>query len=56
MTGASSSAGIVDILRTPVGRAHKGSLAGVGPDDLAAFVLRSLLDAHPEVDHVRWTT
>jgi acetyl-CoA C-acetyltransferase len=41
---------IVDILRTPVGRAHKGSLVDVRPDDLAAFVTRSVLEAHPEVD------
>jgi acetyl-CoA C-acetyltransferase len=44
------SAVIVDICRTPVGRAHKGSLVDVRPDDLAAFIVRSLLDAHPEVD------
>jgi acetyl-CoA C-acetyltransferase len=40
---------IVDIVRSPVGRAHKGSLAGVRPDDLAAHVLRALLERHPEV-------
>jgi acetyl-CoA C-acetyltransferase len=40
---------IVDIRRSPVGRAHKGSLAGVRPDDLAAGVLAALLDAHPEL-------
>jgi acetyl-CoA C-acetyltransferase len=40
---------IVDVVRSPVGRAHKGSLAGVRPDDLAAHVLRELLDRHPEV-------
>jgi acetyl-CoA C-acetyltransferase len=44
------SAVIVDIRRTPVGRAHKGSLVDVRPDDLGAFIVRSLLDAHPEVD------
>jgi acetyl-CoA C-acetyltransferase len=40
---------IVDVVRSPVGRAYKGSLAGVRPDDLAAHVLRRLLDRHPEV-------
>jgi acetyl-CoA C-acetyltransferase len=40
---------IVDIARSPVGRAHKGSLAGVRPDDLAAHVLRALLDRNPGV-------
>jgi acetyl-CoA C-acetyltransferase len=40
---------IVDIVRSPVGRAYKGSLAGVRPDDLTAHVLRALLDRHPEV-------
>jgi acetyl-CoA C-acetyltransferase len=40
---------IVDIARSPVGRAHKGSLAGVRPDDLAAHVLRALLDRNLEV-------
>jgi acetyl-CoA C-acetyltransferase len=44
------SAVIVDIRRTPVGRAHKGSLVDVRPDDLGAFITRSLLEAHPEVN------
>jgi acetyl-CoA C-acetyltransferase len=41
---------IVDIARTPVGRAHKGSLVDVRPDDLGAFIVRELLARHPEVD------
>jgi acetyl-CoA C-acetyltransferase len=40
---------IVDIARSPVGRAMKGSLVGVRPDDLAAHVLRALLDRNPAV-------
>ncbi|HVW40007.1 MAG TPA: acetyl-CoA C-acyltransferase [Amycolatopsis sp.] len=40
---------IVDALRSPIGRAAKGSLVGVRPDDLAAMVVRGLLDRHPEV-------
>ncbi|HEU4586767.1 MAG TPA: 3-oxoadipyl-CoA thiolase, partial [Gemmatimonadaceae bacterium] len=34
---------IVDALRTPIGR-HGGALARVRPDDLAAVVIRALLD------------
>jgi len=41
---------IVDIRRTPVGRAGKGSLVDVRPDDLAAGILSALLEAHPQVD------
>jgi acetyl-CoA C-acetyltransferase len=41
---------IVDVVRSPVGRAMKGSLVDVRPDDLAAHVVRSLLARHPEVD------
>jgi len=41
---------IVDVLRTPVGRAYKGTLVDVRPDDLAAHVVRSLLDRNPEID------
>ena len=41
---------IVDVLRSPIGRARKGSLVGVRPDDLAAVVLRALLERVPEVD------
>jgi acetyl-CoA C-acetyltransferase len=41
---------IVDVVRTPVGRAHKGSLVGVRPEELGALTVRALLEAHPEVD------
>ncbi len=34
---------IVAAVRTPIGRAFKGSLAGVRPDDLAAHAIRALL-------------
>jgi acetyl-CoA C-acetyltransferase len=40
---------IIDALRTPIGRANKGSLVGVRPDDMAALVVDHLLDRHPEV-------
>jgi acetyl-CoA C-acetyltransferase len=41
---------IVDAVRTPIGRAFKGSLIGVRADDLAATPLRALRDRNPEVD------
>jgi acetyl-CoA C-acetyltransferase len=41
---------IVATARTPVGRARKGSLADVRPDDLLAFAIRSALDKVPELD------
>jgi acetyl-CoA C-acetyltransferase len=40
---------ILDIIRTPIGR-YGGSLANVRPDDLAALVIKSLLDRNPNVD------
>jgi acetyl-CoA C-acetyltransferase len=40
---------IVDILRTPIGR-YGGTLASVRPDDLAAHVLREVLQRQPDVD------
>jgi acetyl-CoA C-acetyltransferase len=41
---------IAAVARTPIGRAKKGSLADVRPDDLAAFAVRSVVEAVPEVD------
>src|ERR687884_1426186 len=41
---------IVDTLRTPIGRAFKGSLTQVRPDDMGAYVVDQLLGRHPEVD------
>ena len=41
---------IVDAVRTPVGRAFKGSLAQLRPDDMTAFVIDQLLDRNPDVD------
>src|SRR5919108_6353246 len=40
---------IVDAIRTPVGRAFKGSLAQLRPDDTGAYVLDQLLERNPEV-------
>jgi acetyl-CoA C-acetyltransferase len=40
---------IVAAARTPIGRAKKGSLQDVRPDDLLAFAIRSVLEKAPEV-------
>jgi acetyl-CoA C-acetyltransferase len=41
---------IVSAARTPIGRARKGSLVDVRPDDLLAFAIRAAVDKTPEVD------
>ena len=41
---------IVDAVRTPIGRAFKGSLVGVRADELAATPLRALIERNPGVD------
>jgi acetyl-CoA C-acetyltransferase len=41
---------IVDAVRTPIGRAGRGSLVGVRADDLAAVPLRALAERNPGVD------
>src|SRR5436190_19945706 len=41
---------IVDAIRTPIGRAMKGSLKTVRADDLAAIPIRALIERNPEVD------
>ena len=41
---------IVDAIRTPIGRAGKGSLKTVRADDLAALPIRTLMQRNPEVD------
>ena len=40
---------IVDTVRTPIGRAFKGSLAGLRPDEMGAFAVDQLLDRNPDV-------
>ena len=40
---------IVDSVRSPIGRAFKGSLTGIRPDDLGAHVVDALLERNPEV-------
>ena len=41
---------IVSTARSPIGRAFKGSLKDVRPDDLASFIVRSALDKVPGLD------
>jgi acetyl-CoA C-acetyltransferase len=41
---------IVDAVRTPIGRAFKGSLRHVRADELAAVPLKALQERNPEVD------
>ena len=41
---------IVDAVRTPIGK-YKGALKSVRPDDLAAVVIKALLDRNPELPH-----
>ncbi|MFJ7592455.1 thiolase family protein [Streptomyces sp. NPDC097617] len=43
---------VVDAVRTPIGK-FGGALAGVRPDDLAAHVVRALVDRTPELDPAR---
>jgi len=40
---------IIDCLRTPIGKAPKGTLRTTRPDDLAATVIRRLLEKYPGV-------
>ena len=40
---------IVDVVRTPIGRAFKGSLAGLRPDETGAFLVDQLLNRNPDV-------
>jgi acetyl-CoA C-acetyltransferase len=40
---------IVDAIRTPVGRAFKGSLAALRPDETLAYVIDQLLERNPDV-------
>ena len=41
---------IVATARSPIGRARKGSLVGIRPDDLAAQMVQAALDAVPGLD------
>ena len=41
---------IVATGRSPIGRAYKGSLIDVRPDDMAGFVIKAVLDKVPQLD------
>ncbi len=41
---------IVDTVRTPIGRAFKGSLAQLRPEETGAYVIDQLLERNPDVD------
>jgi len=41
---------IVDAVRTPIGRAFKGSLAPLRPDETLAYVIDQVLERNPDVD------
>jgi acetyl-CoA C-acetyltransferase len=41
---------IVDTIRTPIGRAFKGSLAQLRPEEMGAFVVDQLLERNPALD------
>ena len=42
---------VLAAVRSPIGRAGKGSLANERPDELASVVVRGALDRVPQVDH-----
>jgi acetyl-CoA C-acetyltransferase len=46
---------IVDAIRTPIGRAGKGSLKTVRADELAALPIRTLIERNPDVDFSQTT-
>ena len=41
---------IVETARTPIGRAAKGSLVDIRPDDMSGFIINTLMDKVPAVD------
>src|SRR4051794_41819665 len=47
---SSRDAVIVATARSPIGRAHKGSLRDVRSDDLAATIVQAALDKIPQLD------
>ena len=48
MSGSVRDVFILDAVRTPIGR-YRGGLAGVRPDDLAAAVVRAVVERVPEI-------
>lgn len=43
---------ICDAIRTPIGR-YGGALAKMRPDDLAAHVIKGLMDRHPLLEQLQ---
>jgi acetyl-CoA C-acetyltransferase len=41
---------IVDVVRTPIGRAFKGSLAQQRPDEMGAYIVDAVLERNPDVN------
>ena len=41
---------IVSAVRTPVGKAYKGTLRATRPDDLGAIAIRGALERVPQLD------
>jgi acetyl-CoA C-acetyltransferase len=41
---------IVDAVRTPIGRAFKGSLASLRPDETLAYVIDQVLERNPDIE------
>ncbi|MBV9341399.1 MAG: acetyl-CoA C-acyltransferase, partial [Acidobacteria bacterium] len=41
---------LVSSVRTPVGRAYKGTLRSTRPDELAALAIKGALDRVPQLD------
>ncbi len=52
---AATEAVIIDSVRTPIGRALKGSLRELRPDETTAFIMDALLDRNPGVDLGVWS-
>lgn len=52
MTSTDTDAYLIDAVRTPFGR-HRGGLAGIRTDDLAALPITALVDRHPALDPAR---
>jgi acetyl-CoA acetyltransferase len=50
MEALMADAVIVAAARSPIGRAFKGSLGDLRPDDLAASIVRAALDKVPQLD------
>ncbi len=49
---STANAYVCDAIRTPIGR-YGGALAGVRPDDLAALVIKRLMERNPSVDQTQ---